>query len=200
MNFAIEHTHDTSPYLIVTGRKHTLKHRLIIVESGLALVRLGKQEYAVEAGQAFWLPFDCLVSTTYLPNSSITDVTISARVSGRFSKQAGFVTLSPMLKATIAQMGGNNSEEYGQTLKQVIKHECMTLKPSLTLSPLSETLSQWSPTASGSGLEKEVHLGLLVREARKMKLSGKKDEMIANALFAGQVAQFNALYQALIKP
>ncbi|QIA63009.1 AraC family transcriptional regulator [Vibrio astriarenae] len=197
MNFAIEHTHDTSPYLLITGRKHTLKHRLIIVESGLALVRLGKQEYAVEAGHAFWLPFDCLVSTTYLPNSSITDVTISARVSGRFSKQAGFVTLSPMLKATIAQLRGNNSEEYSQTLKQVIKHECMTLKPSPTLSPLSETLSQWSPTTSG--LEKEIHLGLLVREARKMKLSGKSDELIANALFGGQVAQFHALYQALIE-
>jgi hypothetical protein len=33
-----------------------------------------------------------------------------------------------------------------------------------------------------------------------MKLSGKKDELIASALFDGQLGQYQALYQALIQP
>ncbi|CAM4198026.1 AraC family transcriptional regulator [Vibrio agarivorans] len=199
MNFAIEHTHATSPYLQVTGRKHSLKHRLIIVESGLALVRLGKHEYAVEQGQAFWLPFDCLVSTTYLPNSSVKEISLSARLKGAFSKQAGYVELSPLLMATLEKLSSSSlSDEYQQALNQVVKLECCALMTALHLSPLSESISQWKPAVAS--VPKEVHIGLLVREARKMKLSGKKDELIASALFDGQLGQYQALYQALIQP
>ncbi|MDR9828770.1 AraC family transcriptional regulator [Vibrio sp. FNV 38] len=197
MNFAIEHTYSNSPFLVITGRKNSLKHRLIHVVSGLMLIRLGKQEYVVEEGQYFWLPFDCLVATTCLPNSHIENVFFSARLNNAFPKQAGFVQASALLQATLERVQEEQiPDDYIDALNQVLKYECTALKPILSLSPLSEKVSAW--TAKDSNLVTEVHICLLIREAYKMKLSGKKDDAIANALFDGKTEQFEILYQALI--
>ncbi|MGL6258750.1 AraC family transcriptional regulator [Vibrio sp. WXL210] len=197
MNFAIEHKRLNSPFLQVTGRRNSLKHKLIYVESGLMLVRLGKLEYAIEPGQLFWLPFDCLCATTQLPNSVVHEVSISVRIKAKFAKQAGYVADTPLLLSLIEKLSlPSINQDYTEALLKVVKYECITLKPQLTLSPLSERISQWAPHKPLG--EKEIHLGLLVREARKMKLSGRKDDDIATKLFAGRVEQFHALYHALV--
>lgn len=161
------------------------------------LVRLGKLEYAIEPGQLFWLPFDCLCATTQLPNSVVHEISISVRINAKFTKQAGYIADVPLLLSLIDKLSSASAnQEHTDALLKVVKFECMTLKPELTLSPLSETISQWAPNKPLT--EKEIHLGLLVREARKMKLSGRKDDDIANQLFAGQVEQFHALYHTLV--
>lgn len=56
MNYAIEFKSEHHRHLFATARKRTLKHQLVIVRTGLALVKLGKQEFAVKPEQAFWIP------------------------------------------------------------------------------------------------------------------------------------------------
>ena len=44
MNFAIEYTSAYYSHLEITPRKKVVKHSLVSVESGLVLIKIGKQE------------------------------------------------------------------------------------------------------------------------------------------------------------
>ena len=104
MHYAISFQAELYDFLASTPRKKLLKHQLICVEQGLVLIKLGKLEYAVEAGQSFWLPFDTLASITYTPATLVRDVQISSRVTLPLAKQGGYVELNELMLALLNRL------------------------------------------------------------------------------------------------
>ncbi len=193
MNYAIEF-HDASyPFLNVTARKKALKHSLLSVIEGLVIIKLGKHEYAIEPGQYFWIPQGCLSSLTFLPNSRVNRCDFSVRLTDDFAHQAGFVTPSALLSALIEKLPTVKvGSDIQRDLLAVVKHEVLTLSPALSNSALSKAINQWQPGCEAS-ISKELCLVLTLREARKMKLSGKKQAKIVDELFAGNNEEYEQL-------
>ncbi|WCE32463.1 AraC family transcriptional regulator [Vibrio sp. SCSIO 43137] len=192
MNYAIEHRQSDNQHLVVTPRKKTVKHALLAVKSGLVLIRLGKNEYALQAGEAFWLPLDCLASVTYMPQTVCSEVTFSVRLSDNFSSQAGYIKLQSIASAAINKLQqGNISADYQSSLLQVLRFECAQLKPKLSVNALSEQISRW--TENSNAINPELVLALKVREARKRALSGAKRAAIVDELFAGSEQDYENL-------
>jgi len=193
MNYAIEFHDAKYPFLEVAARKKALKHSLLSVVEGLAVIKLGKQEYAIEPGQYFWIPQGCLSSLTFLPNSRVYRCDFSVRLNDDFSQQAGFVKPSPLLKALVEKLATTAERSDLQTdLLTVVRHEVLTLSPKLAHSTLTKTINQWTPGCD-MDISKELCLVLTLREARKMKLSGKKEEQIVDTLFAGNTEEYEQL-------
>ncbi len=193
MNYSIQFETCSYPYLEVTPRKRTTKHSLIKVDNGMALFKLGKQEYAVEAGQAIWVPLECLCSVSFFPNTQISRVDFSVRLRDRFPHQAGFITLSDLSLALLTRLAKcQPNEEVYTHLLQVLKDEVKSVEPELIENALSQQLTQWNPNLSDA-CTKEQHIVLLVREAMKRKLSGKKPQIIIDELFAGNTEQFEQM-------
>ncbi len=193
MNYSVEHQNTVYSFLVTTPRKKRLKHSLIYVESGLVLVKLGKNEYAVEQKSAIWLPFDCLTSVTFVPGSSVSQIDFSVRLQEKFPSQAGFVSLPIVSKAIIEKLSQQNlNDEEIQNLLNVIKDESRTLKPLLDMSPLSLQVSQWSADGE-SNLSKEMMLVLSLREAKKKMQSGIKRDAVIDEFFAGREEEFEQL-------
>ncbi len=193
MNYAIEFHDANYPFLNVTARKKALKHSLLSVVKGLVIVKLGKQEYAIEAGQHFWIPQGCLSSLTYLPNSRVHRCNFSVRMSDDFPQQAGFIKPSELLKALLHKLATVKTRSGLQLdLLAVVKHEVMTISPNLSSSALSKAINQWQPGGEVS-ITRELSLVLTLREARKMKLSGKKETEVINELFTGNREEYEQL-------
>lgn len=185
-------------FLSITPRKKLLKHTLLRVEEGLALVRLGKHEYALEAGHSIWLPFDCLTSISYFPQTKVALTEVSSRVSQTMPKQAGYVKLNPLTNAVVERLASMNApHEQKLDLYRVLLSELTTLQPVLKLNAPSQGIAQWSPKQETSELSKEVQLTLRVREARRKLLSGSKKEQVVAELFDGNQAAFEAMYQSI---
>lgn len=184
-------------FLSITSRKKLLKHSLLRVEEGLALVRLGKHEFAVEAGKLLWLPFDCLTSISYLPQTKVSMLEVSSRVQTKLPTQAGFVVLNELATALFNRLAQSDaSHEQKQDLYRVLLTELPSLNPMLQQSKLGKRIAQWSPDQP-SDLEKELQLVLRVREARRRVLSGGKLETVINELFAGDHVSFSALTESV---
>ncbi|NAW69306.1 AraC family transcriptional regulator [Vibrio sp. V27_P1S3P104] len=195
MNYAIQSETCTFPYLQVTARKRAIKHSLIQVNQGLVLFKLGKQEYAIEAHQALWIPLDCLSALTFFPNTQITKVDFSVRLPDSFPRQAGVIRHSDLSLAVIHRLRENSSTNAVYPhLHQVLKYEVQNFEPKLKMSALSQALSLWCPMQSGH-VSKEQHVVLLVREALKRRLSGVKEKEIVDQLFSGQLDQYYQLCQ-----
>lgn len=193
MNYAIQSDTLHSRYLESTSRKRTLKHRLLHVTQGLVLLKLGKQEYAIEPGQTIWIPFDWLCALSYFPNTESITVDFSVRLKELFPAQAGYVRHSQLSLALIHRMADCSREEAVYThLTQVLKDEVQKFEPELWISPLSSTISQWQPEDHGR-VTQEQHIVLLAREARKHKLSGLKMQAIAQKLAKGNEQQLSQI-------
>ncbi|MDF2155154.1 AraC family transcriptional regulator [Vibrio sp. CAU 1672] len=198
MNHAIEFHDDSYPFLHITPRKPSLKHRLLSVVTGLAIIKLGKQEYAIEAGQLFWIPQGCLSSVTFLPNSRVHSCDFSLRLQNHFVTQAGYVEPSALLSELLAKLATTDTRSQLQMdLLAVVKHEVLALKPKLNVSELSTAISHWHPKRN-TRLPKELSLALTVREARKKKLSGGKKEDIINEFFSGSEQEYCQLCQLVL--
>lgn len=192
MNFAIEFTSPTFSHLVITPRKKVLKHSLIQVSQGLALVKLGKNEYAVEPGETIWIPFDCLVSISYFPNTTINKVDFSVRLTDNFPSQAGYVQQTALTKALIDKLATNsNNEQATQELLAVLKQEVLALNPLLSETLLSERFNQWN--LDDSPLSQEHTLVMVMREAKKRLQSGQKKEKVIEELFASKEEEFEQL-------
>jgi len=192
MNFAVEFTSPTFSHLVLTPRKKVLKHSLIQVSQGLALVKLGKNEYAVEPGETIWIPFDCLVSISYFPNTVINKVDFSVRLTDNFPSQAGYVQQTALTKALIDKLAtGTNNEQATQELLAVLKQEVLALNPLLSETLLSERFNQWN--LDDSPLSQEHTLVMVMREAKKRLLSGQKKEKVIEELFASKEEEFEQL-------
>lgn len=193
MNYAIEFHDANYPFLDVTARKKALKHSLISVVEGLVIIKLGKHEYAIEPGQYFWIPQGCLSSLTFLPNSRVHRCDFSVRLSDDFPQQAGFIKPSVLLSALVEKLTTAESRsELQLDLLAVVKHEVVTLSPTLASSALSKSINQWKPGCEAR-ISRELCLVLTLREARKMKLSGKKQAVIVDELFAGNNEEYEQL-------
>ncbi|MDK9754927.1 AraC family transcriptional regulator [Vibrio sp. D173a] len=193
MNYAIEFHDANYPFLNVAARKKALKHSLLSVVEGLAIIKLGKHEYAIEPGQHFWLPQGCLSSLTFLPNTRVTRCDFSVRLADAFAQQAGYVKPSALLSALIEKLVMTKARSGHQLdLLAVVKHEVLTLKPMLTSSALTDSINKWKP-GYDSQVSIELCLVLTLREARKMKLSGKKQSDIVAKLFNNNEEEYEQL-------
>lgn len=198
MHYAISYKTETHEFLLSTPRRNALKHKLVCVKQGLVLVKLGKLEYAVESGQSFWLPFDSLTSLTYTPNTQVSVVEVSSRVTTPLAKQGGFVTLNELTLALLSRLEtlGENHPRV-RSLLAVLLDELSELKPELKESKLTKQVNQWQPNQD-SRLNNELQLVLRLREANKQMLSGKKRAQVVETLFAGNDAMLLSLEQALL--
>ncbi len=193
MNYAIEFHDANYPFLNVAARKKALKHSLLSVVEGLAIIKLGKHEYAIEPGQYFWIPQGCLSSLTFLPNTRVTRCDFSVRLTDAFAQQAGYVKPSALLSALIEKLVTTKARSSHQMdLLTVVRHEVLTLKPMLTSSPLTDSINKWKPGCDSS-ISIELCLVLTLREARKMKLSGKKQADIVAKLFNNNDEEYEQL-------
>lgn len=198
MNYAIQSETCVFPFLQVTSRKRATKHSLIHVDQGLLLVKLGKQEYLIEPGQAVWIPLDCLCALTFFPNTQIYRVDFSVRLRDAFPHQAGLVRHTVLSLALIERLRlSERDDAVYPHLLQVLKTEVQNFEPALSVTPQTQALALWSAT-SHHGLTKEQHLVLLVREAMKRRLSGGKEETIVAELFSADHTQYQQMCQLVI--
>lgn len=198
MHHAIDFRSQLDQFLVCTPRKKSLKHQLIKVTQGLVLVKLGKLEYALEAGQWFWLPFDTLVSLTYTPNTQTQNVFVSSRVLARFPRQAGFVEANELLTALINRLETITEHRDQQiSLLNVVQQELVSLKPKLTESPLTQQFNQWRADKPSS-LSSELKLVLRMREANKQMQSGQKRTAVVESLFNSDETLFSNLERTLL--
>ncbi|MEZ9442212.1 AraC family transcriptional regulator [Vibrio sp. 10N.222.54.F12] len=199
MNFAIEYTSAYFSHLVITPRKKVLKHSLVSVQSGLGLIKLGKQEYAVEPGQSVWVPYDCLTSLTYFPNTQINRVDFSVRLTDSFPRQAGYVTQTNLSSALLEKLEvtksrsvkTNNTEQAFKDMLTVLKQEVLAFKPLLCESALSQRFNQWN--VDDSNLPQEHTLVMVMREAKKRMQSGQKRTLVIDDLFSGKEEEFEQL-------
>ncbi|MDC0611435.1 hypothetical protein OAP63_11905 [Vibrio sp.] len=186
MHYLIEVNQQKPGKLIVTGRKPSLKHSLILVQSGVVLCRLGKLEYAIQAGEAFWLPFDCLTSWTIFPNTDFIDITVSARTRTRLPNESGYVSRSEWLNQLIQKMvKTDRASNVYPSLSNVLLNSLSEIAPSLYQSAATKLISTWNPDNPIEN--KEINDILLAREIFKLKQSGKKPQMIADQLLNGSL-------------
>ena len=202
MNYAVGLEYRDCEQLIVTPRKRSLKHSLLYVQSGLVLVRLGKLEYALEAGEGWWIPADCLVSLTFMPNSKSIQLDLSQRLTLNFPNQSGNVELSSLGFEGLKQLETIDREHpLYPPLSELLVYEATQWKPRLIESPLTQAVSRWQPQAvknQSHALSAEIQLALLIREARKLELSGKKEPQIAALWFDGNIQQYQQLKAILL--
>ncbi|MCZ4293322.1 AraC family transcriptional regulator [Vibrio sinaloensis] len=198
MHYAISFQSELYDFLVSTSRKKLLKHQLICVEKGLALVKLGKQEYAVEAGQSFWLPFDALTSITYTPKTLVRSVQVSSRVTSQLPKQGGYVELNELMTAVLNRLATLVANREAQLdLLAVLRQELPSLKPVLKESKLSQKINHWKVNQTSS-LANELQLVLTVREACKQMKSGKKREQVVSTLFDGNESLLTGLEKTIL--
>ncbi|WP_070967090.1 AraC family ligand binding domain-containing protein [Vibrio sonorensis] len=189
MHLAIEQHSNVYEYLYSTPRKKQLKHQLIYINSGLALAKLGKKEYAVTEGEALWIPFDCLCSLTFMPSTEIQSIQISSRLSLPLPKQAGYVVLTPLQKALFGSVGNTTlSPEHRQSILSLFKHELTSIKPELLESDLTTMFNNHTDT-----LPADYFAAVKIRDAVKMKQSGKSVEAIVSEKFHNDKQAFDAL-------
>ncbi|WP_428773460.1 AraC family transcriptional regulator [Vibrio sp.] len=211
MHYAIQHQVNVFPYLSISPRKRVFKYSLIRVMEGMMLFRLGKTEYAVEPGQAVWIPFDCLCSVTRFPGSKMQTVEISSRVSTPLPHQAGFVeldTLSLALMDKLASLAGSDSQNqpgictqtpsYQHDLLKVLQAEVSQFTPALAQSHLTKVINRWSAGQSDDSLNREQLLVLTMREAIKRMQSGQRESDVIAALFNGQQQEYQLLKQLIL--
>jgi hypothetical protein len=205
MNYAVNVEHSQTQQMKITPRKRNPKYTLLYVEQGLVLVRLGKMEYAAEAGQSWWLPFDCLTSLTYMPDTRYSQIDLSVRLQLNLPHQAGQIHLSPLAHEALLRLRHlQRNEPLFEPLSTILKYEAATFQPELTVSPLTTAISQWRPTSdtsdsnSNQSLSAELLLALRVREAYKLEQSGQKALVIAEQLFQGNANQYQQLKQLLL--
>lgn len=204
MKNAITFHSETHPHLFYTARKKKNHYEFVSVLTGAALIRLGKWEYLVLPGEAFWLPFDALSSITVVPNSSISTIKFSVRTRELLPTNGGYVEISPLLFAGIQKLQSSNLTEHAeQRLLQVMQDELLTASLHTELSVESKSINSYlasltdAKDAADSQVSPDMMMALKVREADKMRKSGAKDEMIAKRYFSGNVPLLQQMFSLL---
>jgi hypothetical protein len=201
MHYAIQVESVDTDYLQSTARKRSFKHFFLVVEQGMVLLKLGKSEYAVKPGQAIWIPFQCLHALTMFPQTQLTRIEFSARLTHTFPKQAGYIELGTLCQALLDRVKtcDRQSTVYPHLLG-VLTDEVLHFQPTLTENHFSQLLQKWQaqcPTPI-EGISPEMHLALLLREAEKKSQSGARAEQIASQYFDGNLAHYLQLRQNLL--
>ena len=166
---------------------------------GLALLKLGKTEYAIEAGQTVWVPFDALVGLTFFPNTLVQRVEVSSRVTKSLPKHGGYVELNPLTSAILDRLAEEpQCHQAQQKLLSVLLDELVNIDPELSENSLTMKLQQWSPVKGDSKLLAEQHITLKLREATKRIQSGAKKSQVINDLFEGNEQVYTQLEQTIL--
>ncbi len=136
MHYTIEFRSLSRQFLHISARKPTLKHQLLNVEHGCILIKLGKNEYCLNDQQMFWIPANCLVSVTVLPNTQWHSIEVSQRSNQPFSKQSGYVKDSSgnlnLLSSLVSKLSkASLSDNIKRDYLKVLQHELLTLQPQL---------------------------------------------------------------------
>lgn len=198
MHYAIQFEQKHSDFLSMTARKPTLKHQLISVEDGLISIRLGKQEYAVAQGDTFWLPANCLSSISYFPHTTCRIVEASQRLTQPFPHQAGYIKPNSLMQALLERLTSvSGLSEHQQVLLTALQYELLQIKPNLQTTSLSQQLNDWN-SPKQQKLPAEYQMVMRIKQAEKLRLSGKKDEQIAEALFGGSTQSYLVAKQAIM--
>ncbi|CAH0535441.1 hypothetical protein VST7929_03015 [Vibrio stylophorae] len=177
-------------HLSIGARKKQPYAFLYRVLSGQALVRLGKQEWMVEANEMFWLPFDCLAALTCFPGCQLQWVQLSPRVQAPRPSQAGFVSLSPLTLSLLDALQTNHPHlnEKAQSLAlnllaEILVDSAMTLiQPATKKLNLSRAMGDFEKTKQSATLTSETQQVLLARMAFRAKRSGQKLSVVSAEL------------------
>ncbi|MCE0495331.1 hypothetical protein [Vibrio salinus] len=199
MHYSIQANKYTSPSLVITGRKKTLKHSFVYLTSGLILCRLGKLEYAIEPTQAFWLPFDCLSAWTVFPDTQYYKVEISARVSTSLPDESGYVKADEWLKSLLEKITMiKPAETIYQHYSYVLLDTLRDITPKLVSTTLSKRISTWTPDSSVFANDGRTNDILLAREIKKSILSGKKESEIIHSLFHDSEKNYHKIHNSYL--
>ncbi|WP_216602174.1 AraC family transcriptional regulator [Vibrio pectenicida] len=199
MHYSISNHNDDFPYLVVQPRRKSLKHILLKVEQGMALLKFGKVEYVIERGQTVWIPFDSLCALTFFPRTQVQRVEVSSRVSALLPQKGGYVQLNELTTAILNRLlDSQQSHKSQQKLLVVLLDDLVTLDPKLMESKLTAYLKQWSPSISDNKLLAEQHLALKLREATKRMQSGVKRSKVIADLFENNHFVFTQLEQSIL--
>lgn len=196
MNYLIAHHVHQYPFLHVTARKKSIKHKLISVLSGFVTVRLGKMEYVINEGETFWLPIDCLNALTYFPHCKLLVVEVSIRSNKNYPHQAGLIQPSPLLDALLDMLKETSfSPDHIEQRKwlEVMDFELEKLRPLLDDSIM--TLDKVEQISSVDSIS--IQMALKVRQAFKLRSSGMKIERIIDDVFSGNAQQAEQLCLAI---
>lgn len=203
MKHAIQYSCDSHQYLTTTPRKKNICNTLLILDTGSVLIRLGKYEHILSAGEAFWIPFDCLHSLSIMPNSKLRTLSFSIRLKDSFPSEAGYFQASILMLSLCKKLDSlnGNKENHKKNILKVICDEATQCKPNLTIKPDSIALTTWlkslpnetgSLTLSTVSLSfSELSLVLKVRESIKMTKSGVTNDKIVALLFNGNIEAYN---------
>lgn len=196
MNYLIAHQIHQHPFLHSTARKKTIKHKLISVLNGFAAVRLGKVEYVINSGDAFWLPLDCLTALTYFPHCTYIEVEVSVRSGKNYPYQAGLVHPSALLNVLLENL--NHSRFSPDNIEQkkwleIVDFELEKLSPLLDESVMTLEQASQCPDIDQASLQ----MALKVRQAFKLRSSGIKTERIIDEIFSGNAPQAEQLCIAI---
>lgn len=199
MHYSAQVKERHSDFLVVTGRKKSLKHKLIYVTSGLILCRLGKFEYAIEPAQMFWLPFDCLSAWTIFPDTKYYEVDISARVTTQLPHESGYVTADDWILLILQKFSKTKpTTPVYQHLSYVFLDSVKDITPSLTLTKLSRQISSWQWNAPLS--QHYLNDVLLAREIKKMQQSGQQEKAIISKLFPDSEVTYHKIVSHYLSP
>ncbi|OOF23162.1 hypothetical protein [Salinivibrio sp. IB872] len=135
MKYTSEYTAYHQDRLVLTPRKRRHTATFLYVEIGLVLVRLGKHDIPVYAGQGFWLPFDCLYALMITPHTSLHQLTVSPRVTVSLPQSTGHVIPSALLHAGLTALdplsGANQNTPATRRLHGVLLDQLVTLSPAI---------------------------------------------------------------------
>ncbi|KXF83198.1 hypothetical protein [Enterovibrio coralii] len=101
---AIEFKTISADDLIIGARKKQSHSTFLFVHQGSALIRLGKLEVPVVAGQGYWLPMNCLNALTILKGSLVSTLDFSVRSTVSLPSAAGFVEDIAFIAEVISQL------------------------------------------------------------------------------------------------
>ncbi|UXI04088.1 AraC family ligand binding domain-containing protein [Photobacterium sp. TY1-4] len=219
MKQAIEFSHTLQQFLHVGSRRKSHISYMIVVREGAALFRLGHQEFLVPKGQGFWIPFNCLHALTVLPGTRYDTISFSSRLTIPLCREAGFFTVSPLLRALLDELQCHQghsttltqAESVEKNLLNVIADQVTTLQvrteeicPGLNPAQAAQLAQLFkgekiTPTAMLEALPtylgctvNEFEACLTMREALRLTRSGRKLEEIAQTLQTSHQA-LNAL-------
>ncbi|MBE1273376.1 hypothetical protein [Enterovibrio baiacu] len=202
MKQAIEFHFHQADTLFVGGRKAQPHATFLYVHKGAALIRLGKNEFPVCAGQSYWLPSGCLNAVTILQGSDVSTLDFSVRTIVALPTQSGFFSPSPLLDGLMAELGHHQKlgttdwdSAYGRLLRCL--RDYVTIHPPLQgisketalLEKAIDKLAkgQLGDIAENNALELSLQLSvdalsdqLLVREWVRAIKSGQKVAKIAS--------------------
>ncbi|MDD1779705.1 hypothetical protein LRP49_00725 [Enterovibrio sp. ZSDZ35] len=200
---AIEYKTISADKMVIGARKKQSHSTFLFVHQGGALIRLGKLEIPVVAGQGYWLPLNCLNALTILKGSLVSTLDFSVRSTISLPSAAGFVDDIAFISELIAQLRTKKhskqndwqgsygrllrcardffsetqpNDRYGADVKAVIKG-LEKLAEGTDLSPQYASLFQMAFGIDNN----DLHTQLVVRDWVRQRKSGQSNAKIAAA-------------------